>query len=139
MGATSRSCPVGLHARKPSVRKALHFIDGADLKPLLAGGETLHDYLYYTTTWSGRFAGVRDRHYKYRDIVPNDSPVGAGGEPYNAKPSLYSLDLDNEAHDVSAKHTEEAEHLIELLDAFRKENAINPRGWIAPQASAASQ
>ncbi len=112
-------------------------IDGADLKPLLAGGETLHDYLYYTTTWSGRFAGVRDRHYKYRDIVPNESPVGAGGEPYNAKPSLYSLDLDNEAHDVSAKHPEEAKHLIEILDAFRKENAINPRGWIAPPTRAA--
>lgn len=114
-------------------------IDGADLRPLLAGGATKHDYLYYTTTWSGRFAGVRDRHYKYRDIVPNDSPVGGGAEPYNAKPSLYSLDLDNEAHDVSAKHPEEAARLVAQMQAFRKESDANPRGWIAPLAASVSK
>lgn len=113
-------------------------IDGADLKALLAGGQTKHDYLYYTTTWSGRFAGIRDRHYKYRDIVPNDSPMGAGGEPYNAKPSLYSLDLDNEAHDVTARHPDEAARLIKLLDAFRKESAANPRGWTRTPADDAA-
>lgn len=121
----------------PSILKSLNItipadrtIDGADFRPLLAGGQTSHDYLYYSTTWSGKFAGVRDRHYKYRDIVPNDAPMGGGSEPYNAKPSLYSLDLDNEAHDVSARHPEEARRLIGQLDSFRTANEANPRGWI---------
>lgn len=120
----------------PTILDALHIplpgdraIDGTDLKPLLSGGATGHDYLYYTTTWSGRFAGVRDRHFKFRDIVPNAGPMPGGGEPYNAKPSLYSLDLDNEAHDVSAKHPDEAARLRSQLDAFRRQNDLNPRGW----------
>lgn len=132
----------------PSILKSLNIappadrkIDGVDFRTLLAGGQTAHDFLYYTTTWSGQFAGVRDRHYKYRDIVPNDAPIGGGGEPYNAKPSLYSLDLDNEAHDVSARHPEEARRLVAQLDSFRKENEANPRGWIdeAHPASAAQR
>ena len=104
-------------------------VDGADLRQLLAGGETPHDYLYYVTTWSGRFAAVRDRAYKFRDIVADGSPVGSGGEPYNAVPSLYRLDRDNEAHDVSARHPEDAARLRRQLDAFRAENDRNPRGW----------
>jgi len=120
----------------PSVLAALQIdlpqdriVDGADIRQLLAGGATPHDYLYYITTWSGRFAGIRDRTYKFRDIVPNDSPVGAGGEPYNAVPSLYLLDRDTEAHDVSARHPDDAMRLRNQLEAFRAENARNPRGW----------
>ncbi|MPT47019.1 MAG: arylsulfatase [Sphingobium sp.] len=107
-------------------------IDGADIRPLLAGGKTPHDFLYYTTVWTGSFAGVRDGHYKFRDIVADPSPLGAGGEAYNAIPSLYSLDKDNESHDVSAKHPEELERLKKQLDAFRKAYQHNPRGWIDP-------
>lgn len=104
-------------------------IDGMDLKAMLAGGKTPHDFLYYITTWSAAFAGIRDEHYKFRDIVPNPSPLGIGGEAYNAIPSLYSLDKDNESHDISAKHPEEAARLKKQLELFRKEHEQNPRGW----------
>lgn len=97
---------------------------------MLGGGETPHDFLYYLTTWSGQFDGVRDQRFKFHDIVPNASPLGAGGEvPYNAVPSLYDLQRDNESHDLSARHPQDTARLRGELERFRAEAASNPRGW----------
>ncbi|MDF2639193.1 MAG: hypothetical protein K0R64_2177 [Novosphingobium lindaniclasticum] len=70
------------------------------------------------------------------DIVPNRTPRSGGG-PWNAEPSLCSLDLDDEAHDACAKRAEETARLIGRLDAFRKENGIDPPGLIYPPRGAA--
>ncbi len=111
-------------------------IDGRDARTMLGGGETPHDFLYYLTTWSGQFDGVRDRRFKFHDIVPNVSPLGAGGDvPYNAVPSLYDLQRDNEAHDLSARHPQDTARLRSQLESFRADAQRNPRGWAERNAA----
>ncbi|MGE4323776.1 MAG: sulfatase-like hydrolase/transferase [Sphingobium sp.] len=107
-------------------------IDGRDLGEMLTGGRSPHDYLYYVTTWSGRFEGIRDRAFKYRDPVVDNTLVsarGSGGGGAGDRSSLYVLGEDGEAHDVSAKHPARLSTLRQALDRFRRESADNIRGW----------
>lgn len=135
-GTTSREMAMNIDLL-PTILDALgvplpgdRVVDGKDIRSILSGGRTPHDFLYYVTTWSGQYEAVRDRTYKYRDIVPNESPLGGGTSvPYNAKPSLYALKLDNESLDVTARHPDEQARLKSQLDAFRALIAQNPRGW----------
>lgn len=103
-------------------------IDGKDIAPLLSGGETPHDYLYFLTSWGGQYEAVRDEQFKYRDPVADDRLItrqrGSGG-----RAALYNLALDNETHDVSARHPDEQARLQEALRRFRDDTAKNVRGW----------
>lgn len=108
-------------------------IDGRDMSDLLTGGGSPHDYLYYVTAYSGEFQAVRDRDFKYRTVVAEKWPLAPTGTaaPYGARPALYRMSGDNESHDVSAKHPEEAKVLSERLAAFRADAERNPRGWMS--------
>lgn len=109
-------------------------IDGRDIAAMVANqAPSPHEHLYYITAMSGEFQAIRNRDYKYRDIVADKSPFNpaGGGAPYGAKPSLYRMD-DNEAHDVSLKHADVAKALAEQLERFRSEDRNNPRGWLEP-------
>lgn len=110
-------------------------IDGADMAPILRGGQSLHDRLFYVSTWSGQYEAVRDRAFKFRDPVIDRTLISPprGGA---ARPALYSLADDNEAHDVSARHPDERTKLQAQLEEFRTETSRNVRGWIniAPRA-----
>ena len=48
---------------------------------------------------------------------------------YKAKPVLYSLQADNEAHDVSAKHPKVRKQFSQQLQQWRQSLVENPRGW----------
>jgi len=107
-------------------------IDGRDLGGMLTGGSSPHDYLYYVTTWSGRYEGIRDRAFKYRDPVLDRTLIsarGPGGGGAGDRPSLYAIDQDNESHDVSAKHPARLSALRQQLELFRQETGDNIRGW----------
>lgn len=106
-------------------------IDGRDMAGLLAGGPSPHDYLYYVTAFSGEFQAVRDTNFKYRALLSERWPLAPTGTPlpHGARPALYHIDGDNESHDVSAKHPDEAKRLSERLAAFRADAEANPRGW----------
>lgn len=106
-------------------------IDGRDMADLLAGGPSPHDYLYYVTAFSGEFQAVRDTNFKYRALLSERWPLAPTGTPlpHGARPALYHIDGDNESHDVSAKHPDEAKRLSERLAAFRADAEANPRGW----------
>lgn len=106
-------------------------IDGRDMAGLLAGGPSPHDYLYYVTAFSGEFQAVRDTNFKYRALLSERWPLAPTGTPlpHGARPALYHIDGDNESHDVSAKHPDEAKRLFERLAAFRADAEANPRGW----------
>lgn len=106
-------------------------IDGRDMAGLLSGGASPHDYLYYTTAFSGEFQAVRDTEFKYRAMLSEKWPLAPAGTPlpHGARPALYHINGDNESHDVSAKHPDEAKRLSERLAAFRAEAQANPRGW----------
>lgn len=106
-------------------------IDGRDVAGLLAGGPSPHDYLYYVTAFSGEFQAVRDADFKYRALLSEKWPLAPAGTPlpYGARAALYHINGDNESHDVSAKHPDEAKRLSERLAAFRADAEANPRGW----------
>lgn len=106
-------------------------IDGRDVAGLLAGGPSPHDYLYYVTAFSGEFQAVRDADFKYRTLLSEKWPLAPAGTPlpYGARAALYHINGDNESHDVSAKHPDEAKRLSERLAAFRADAEANPRGW----------
>lgn len=110
-------------------------IDGADMAPILSGGQSLHDRLFYVSTWSGQYEAVRDRAFKFRDPVTDGTLISPprGGA---ARTALYSLVDDNEAHDVSARHRDERAKLQAQLEAFRAEAGRNVRGWQEHAASA---
>ncbi|KRA60376.1 arylsulfatase [Caulobacter sp. Root655] len=115
-------------------------IDGRDMAPMLSGGPSPHDYLYYVTAYSGEFQAVRDRGFKYRTVVSEKWPLAPTGTaaPYGARSALYNMNGDNESHDVSLKHPEEAKTLAARLAAFRADAEGNTRGW-APTTTANSQ
>lgn len=106
-------------------------IDGRDMAGLLAGGGSPHDYLYYVTALSGEYQAVRDTDFKYRAVVSEKWPLAPTGTPlpYGARAALYHINGDNESHDVSAKHPDEARRLSARLAAFRADAEANPRGW----------
>jgi|GEM_PF-167058 len=121
----------------PSILTALNIplpkdreVDGKDIRGLLKGEQTPHQYLYYVTTWTGKYEAIRDRGYKFRDPVDNTSPLQPGGaSTYGIKPSLTRLDVDNESIDVTAKHPDVRARLEAALKQKRDEAARNPRGW----------
>jgi arylsulfatase A-like enzyme len=109
-------------------------IDGRDLSSTLAGrAPSPHEHLYYVTAMSGEYGAVRSRDYKYLGIISEKSPFNPAGvgAPYAAKPSLYRMKDDHEAHDVSLKHPDVARALAGKLEAFRADAESNPRGWLA--------
>jgi len=110
-------------------------IDGRDMAALLSGGASPHDYLYYVTAFSGEFQAVRDTDFKYRAMLSEKWPLAPAGTPlpHGAQPALYRINGDNESHDVSAKHPDEAKRLSERLAAFRADAEANPRGWTPAQ------
>lgn len=107
-------------------------IDGRDLSGMLSGGASPHDYLYYVTTWSGQYEGIRDKNFKLRDpvrdrtLISSSGPGSGGG---GDRAALYDLERDSEAQDVSAKHSAERSALQLQLDAFRLHMTSNVRGW----------
>lgn len=103
-------------------------IDGKDIGSILAGGRTPHDYLFYTTSWSGQYEAIRDASFKYRDPVADERLI-ARQRPTGGQGGLYNIALDNESLDVSAKHPGEKERLKRELDRFRDETSRNVRGW----------
>lgn len=109
-------------------------IDGMDIKAMLAGRDSSpHDKLFYLTTWSGKVAAVRNRDFKYREVVEDDSPLGVsrGGAGHPTPPALYDLARDNESHNIIARHPQVAEQLKQALEAERDSIARNPRGWLS--------
>ncbi|MCX7283077.1 MAG: sulfatase-like hydrolase/transferase [Novosphingobium sp.] len=108
-------------------------IDGADIRPMLAGQTpSPHDTLFYLTTWSGKLSAVRNADFKYREVVEDDSPLGVsrGGAGHPTPPALYDLARDNESHNTIVRHPDVASALKAALEAKRAEVASNPRGWI---------
>jgi arylsulfatase A-like enzyme len=120
----------------PTVLSALNIplpqdriIDGKDIAPILDGGKTPHDYLFYTASWAGLYEAVRDAAgFKYRDPVSDDKLI-ARQRTTGGQGGLYNLPLDNESHDVSPRHPAELQALKQKLDTFRAESARNIRGW----------
>lgn len=112
-------------------------IDGRDMSGLLSGGASPHDYLYYVTAFSGEYQAVRDTDFKYRAMVSEKWPMAPTGTPlpHGAGAALYHIEGDNESHDVTAKHPDEARRLSARLAAFRAEAETNPRGWTAQETS----
>jgi len=103
-------------------------IDGADIAPMLAGGKTPHDALFYVTTFSGQYEAVRDDTFKFRD-PPTDRTLISPQRVTGGRPALYALADDNESHDVSLIHPAARSRLAEALARFREETDKNPRGW----------
>ncbi len=109
-------------------------IDGRNLLPMLAeDAASPHEHLFYVTTWTGQYEAVRERRFKYRDRTPKPAanpwyPAASAFIGF-AEPSLYDLERDAEAHDLSLRHPAEAARLEKVLQAFRAEMAANPRGW----------
>jgi arylsulfatase A-like enzyme len=96
-------------------------IDGRDLSPVwLEGREGPHEVLFYVSAVSGETEAVRDRRFKYR---------AESGDLGRSKPQLTRLDVDAEAHDLSALHPEEAARLADRLARWREQVSRNPRGW----------
>ncbi|MFY7836492.1 MAG: sulfatase-like hydrolase/transferase [Novosphingobium sp.] len=109
-------------------------IDGKDIRPLLSGqAQSPHDALFYLTTWSGNVSAVRNKDFKYREVIEDNSPLGVvrGGAGHPTPPALYDLALDNESHNTIARHPMIAEQLKKALDTMRDQLSINPRGWTA--------
>lgn len=109
-------------------------IDGSDIKAMLAGqAGSPHDELFYLTTWSGKVAAVRDRDFKYREVVEDDSPLGVsrGGGGHPTPPALYDLAKDNESHNIIARHPQVAEKLKRAIETQRANLSKNPRGWLS--------
>ncbi|WP_207905040.1 sulfatase-like hydrolase/transferase [Novosphingobium sp. PhB165] len=103
-------------------------IDGRDITPILSGGQTPHDYLYYTTSWSGQYEAVRNSAFKLRDPA-SDTDLIARQRATGGQGGLYDLARDNESHDVTARHPEVRTELQQALDHFRADEKSNVRGW----------
>lgn len=107
-------------------------IDGKNIRPMLAGeAPSPHDVLFYLTTWSGELSAIRNRDFKYREVVEDNSPLGVqrGGAGHPTPPALYDLARDNESHNTIVRHPEIAADLKERLNAMSRELESNPRGW----------
>jgi arylsulfatase/uncharacterized sulfatase len=109
-------------------------IDGKDIGPILTGGKSPHDNLYYAASWAGQYEAVRGQTFKYRDPVTDDKLI-ARQRATGGQGGLYNLAADNESHDVSAKHPSEQVELKQALDRFREESKNNLRGWVGPDSS----
>lgn len=116
-------------------------IDGRDMAGLVAGGASPHDVLYYVTAYSGEFQAVRDADFKYRTVISEKWPLAPTGTaaPYGARPALYRMNGDNESHDVTARHPDEAKRLAAKLAAFRADAEGNPRGWTSSMTTSARE
>lgn len=115
-------------------------IDGKDIRPMLSGrAQSPHDALFYLTTWSGQVSAVRNKDFKYREVVEDNSPLGVvrGGAGHPTPPALYDLARDNESHNTIARHPELTQKLKATLDAMRHHLTDNPRGWILDPRKAA--
>lgn len=115
-------------------------IDGKDIRPMLSGqAQSPHDTLFYLTTWSGEVAAVRNKDYKYREVVEDNSPLGVvrGGAGHPTPPALYDLARDNESHNTIARNPGIAQTLKASLDAMRDQMKANPRGWLSGSNKAA--
>ncbi|CAD0183957.1 N-acetylgalactosamine-6-O-sulfatase [Ruegeria sp. THAF57] len=96
-------------------------IDGTDISGVfLNGTESPHDVLYYFPTIGTEPVAIRNDTFKL-SINPKDRG--------RRRPHLSRLDLDNEAHDLSAKHVEVLDELITVLTSKADEVVQNPRGW----------
>lgn len=103
-------------------------IDGKDIAPILTGAKTPHDYLFYTTSWSGKYEAVRNAAFKYRDPIMDDQLI-ARQRATGGQGGLYNITADNESHDVTALHPEQKSELKQQLDHFREAAKQNARGW----------
>lgn len=103
-------------------------IDGKDIAPLLSGGKSPHDFMYYTTSWSGRYEAVRNAAFKLRDPVRDDNLI-ARQRATGGQGGLYDLGRDNESHDVTARYPGMRTVLQNALDRFRADQQANARGW----------
>jgi arylsulfatase A-like enzyme len=107
-------------------------IDGKNMMPILEGGKSEHEVVYYTSAWTGEISGVRNQRYKYHTkglstAIPMYKRFGMVGY---VKPQLNDLLLDNESHNLIKKHPNQAKDLKSKLDEKSAELEANPRGWI---------
>ncbi len=91
-----------------------------------------HSHVFYNSTITGDFKGVRDTLYKYHEDVPGMSiPIfGMLGLINKMKPQLTNLKLDNEAHNLIKKYPTKAVELKALLDEKQAQMDRNQRGWV---------
>ncbi len=96
-------------------------IDGKDLTALLEGGApSPHDALFFFPVMDSLPGAVRSGRFKY---------LRSTGDLGRDRGHLSRVDADAEAHELSARHPEEAQRLAAALDATRAQIAANPRGW----------
>ncbi|MEZ4217577.1 MAG: sulfatase-like hydrolase/transferase [Myxococcota bacterium] len=98
-------------------------VDGRDLAPvLLANAPSPHEFLYYLggAASGSHVAAVRDARFKY---------LLESGDRGRSRPHLTSLALDAEAHDLRARHPEEAARLAQAAARLQAELDANPRGF----------
>jgi arylsulfatase A len=101
-------------------------IDGRDLLPLLKGGPSPHQALYFYDTRN--LVAVRQERWKYyrRYITDNAAfwPLGQG-------PFLFDLEADpNESYSLVESQPERAAEMAGRLEAFEAEMRANLRGWV---------
>jgi arylsulfatase A-like enzyme len=96
-------------------------IDGKDLTALLEGpAPSPHDALFFFPVMDSLPGAVRSGRFKY---------LRSTGDLGRDRGHLSRVDADAEAHELSARHPEEARRLETALDAMRARIAANPRGW----------
>lgn len=103
-------------------------VDGKDIFPILTGGKTPHDYLFYTNAWLGKYEAVRNATYKFRDPVKDDQ-LWLRLREDDPRSGLYDLIRDNESQDISGHLPEVRAQLEDVLNRFRAAQNGNPRGW----------
>ncbi len=97
-------------------------IDGKDISDHLTDGQVLAERaLFYFPVLSTPPGGIRKGDFKY---------LFNTGKQGRDRGHLSRLDLDAEAHELSARHLALAAELAAELDDKRAEIEANPRGWI---------
>jgi arylsulfatase A-like enzyme len=97
-------------------------IDGEDLTAFLEGrAEDPHEAIYFFPVLDTLPGAVRSGHFKY---------LRSTGDVGRDRSHLSRVDLDEEGHELSALHPEEAASLEAALEEMRAQVEANPRGWL---------
>jgi arylsulfatase A len=117
-------------------------VDGADITELLTGREKEPSHEAFFFYHHDGLEGVRSGKWKYfRNInhyvypLPvdkEDTPIGRMGRGRLGRwPLLYDMDNDpDESYNLIDTYPEVGQQMLSVMEAWEKETADNPRGWI---------
>ncbi len=109
-------------------------IDGKDIWPMLQGGGSPHEVLFYISQYTGVAQAVRNARFKYHDRGPaKQYDMFYPAVPFVisafSQPMLTDLHNDRESYDLRNLYPNITDDLSRRLKEFRARMADDPRGF----------